>query len=71
LLIPEPPVETTIGHVQAYTLGYDRDYRLAPHLRAAPGAQFTLYRAPDTLAPIYGRTPFSVVGFVRFRMADK
>ena len=70
LLIPEPPVETLVGHVQAYTLGYDRDYRIAPHLRAAPGAQFTLYRAPDQLAPIYGRTPFGGVAFIRFRLSN-
>ena len=70
LLIPAPPVETIVGHVQAYTLGYDRDYRIGPHLHAAPGAQFTLYRAPDQLAPIYGRTPFGAVAFIRFRLAN-
>jgi len=70
LLAPGPPVETLVGHVQAYTLGYDRDYHVAPHLHAAPGAQFTLYRAPDALAGIYGRTPFSAVGFIRFRIAE-
>ena len=69
LEIPSPPVETVVGHVQAYSLGYDRDFRIAPHLLAAPGAQFTLYRAPDQLAPIYGRTPFGGVAFVRFRIA--
>ena len=70
LLIPSPPVETLVGHVQAYTLGYDRDYKLGPHLRAAPGAQFTLYRAPNQLAPIYGRTPFGAVAFIRFRLGN-
>ncbi len=68
LLTPAPPVETTVGHVQAYTLGYDRSYPLAPHLEAAPGAQFTQYRTSDALTPIYGRTPFSAVIFVRFRI---
>jgi len=66
LLIPAPPVETVVGHVQAYTLGYDRSYRLAPHLEAAPGAQFTVYRTPNALVSTYGRTPFSAVAFVRF-----
>ena len=70
LLEPEPAVETLVGHVQAYTLGYDRDYKIAPHLSAAPGGQFTLYRAPDQLAPIYGRTPFGAVAFVHFRLAN-
>src|SRR3984885_6227876 len=47
LLLPPgsalPPnfTESPIGHVAAYTFGYDRDYRVAPHLLAAPGAQFT------------------------------
>ena len=70
LLNPVPPVEVAVGHVQAYTLGYDRDFRIAPHLRAAPGAQFTLYRAPDSLAAIYGRTPFGAVGFIRLRIGE-
>jgi hypothetical protein len=71
-LLDAPPSapEVTVGHVQAYTLGYDRDYRFLPHLLAAPGAQFTVYRAPDSLAPTYGRTPFGAVVFVRFRLAD-
>jgi len=68
LLLPAPPVETVIGHVQAYTLGYDRGYRIAPHLEAAPGAQFTLYRAPDALVSTYGRTPFGAVIFLRLRI---
>jgi hypothetical protein len=69
LLIPTPPVETTLGHVQAYTAGFDRDYRLTRHILAAPGAQFTLYRAPNALAPIYGRYPVGGVAFIRFRLA--
>ena len=64
--LPEHP----IGHVQAYTLGFDREYRIAPHLLAAPGAQFTLYRAPDALAPTYGRTPIGGVAFLRLRIAQ-
>ncbi|WP_181955709.1 hypothetical protein [Granulicella sp. WH15] len=62
------PPESSVGHVQAYTLGYDRDFRLG-HVLAAPGAQFTLYRAPDALVSTYGRTPFGAVAFVRFRLS--
>jgi hypothetical protein len=69
LEIPAPPIESIVGHVQAYSLGYDRDFRIAPHLLAALGAQFTLYRAPNQLAPIYGRNPFGGVAFIRFRIA--
>ncbi len=67
---PLPPnfTEEPIGHVQAYTVGYDRDFRLAPHLMAAPGAQFTTYTTPNALRSIYGDHPFGVVAFVRFRL---
>jgi hypothetical protein len=60
--------ESPIGHVQAYTAGYDRDFHVAPHLLAAPGAQFTTYTAPQALIPTYGHHPFGVVAFVRFRL---
>ncbi|MDW5264299.1 MULTISPECIES: hypothetical protein [Acidobacteriaceae] len=60
--------ESPIGHVQAYTAGYDRDFHIAPHLLAAPGAQFTTYTAPEALVPTYGHHPFGVVAFVRFRL---
>jgi hypothetical protein len=74
LLIPPgsalPPnfTESPLGHVAAYSFGYDRDYRIAPHLLAAPGAQFTTYTTPAPLIPIYGAHPFGVVAFVRFRI---
>jgi hypothetical protein len=69
-LLRAPTPETTLGHVEAYTLGYDRDYRLLPHLLTAPGAQFTLYRSPAALIPSYGRTPFGAVFSLRFRVAN-
>ncbi len=62
--------ESPIGHVQAYTLGYDRDYRIASHLLAAPGVQFTTYVTPDSLINIYGRHPFGAVAFIRFRITQ-
>jgi len=73
LLTPGQPLpaqfaETPIGHVAAYTLGYDHDLALGPHLLAAPGAQFTLYRTPQALRAIYGATPTGEVLFVRFRL---
>ena len=60
--------ESPIGHVQAYTLGYDRDFRIAPHIVAAPGAQFTVYNTPEALVSTYGKNPFGVVAFVRLRI---
>lgn len=67
---PLPPnfEESPIGHVEAYTFGYDRDFHVAPHLLAAPGAQFTSYTAPEALIPAYGPHPFGVVAFVRLRL---
>ncbi|MGD0446447.1 MAG: hypothetical protein ABSA39_21125 [Edaphobacter sp.] len=67
---PLPPnfTESPIGHVAAYSFGYDRDYRLIPHILTAPGAQFTTYTTPATLVSTYGAHPFGVVAFVRFRI---
>jgi hypothetical protein len=66
---PLPPgfVEKPIGHVQAYTFGYDRDFDLIPDLASAIGAQFTTYGVPDILQQIYGSHPFGVAVFVRLR----
>jgi hypothetical protein len=66
--LPVSTPERTIGHVQAYSLGYDRDYRFLPHLLTAPGAQFTLYRSPPALVASYGRIPYGAVVFIRFRL---
>jgi hypothetical protein len=66
---PLPPgfVELPIGHVQAYTFGYDRDFDLIPVLESALGAQITTYGVPDILTPIYGPHPIGAAIFVRLR----
>jgi len=66
---PLPPgfQEQPIGRVQAYTLGYDRDVDLVPHLASAVGAQVTAYGVPDRLRPVYGELPVGVAMFVRLR----
>jgi hypothetical protein len=66
---PLPPgfMEKPIGRVQAYTVGYDRDFDVIPHLTTALGAQFTIYSAADTLRSIYGAHPLGAVIFVRVR----
>ncbi len=74
LLPPGSPLpagfeEDPIGHVQAYSFGYDRDFRLGRHLTAAPGAQFTTYTTPEALRSTYGDHPWGVAAFVRFRIA--
>ncbi len=66
---PLPPgfTEEPIGHVQAYTFGYDHDFDLIPHLASALGAQFTTYGVPGILKPIYGSHPLGVAIFIRLR----
>jgi hypothetical protein len=69
----EPPDfhESIIGRVQAYTLGYDRDFNLIPHLETALGAQVTSYHDGGQLAQIYGNHPVGVVMFLRVRPFGK
>ena len=72
LLLGENPLpssfeEQSVGRVQGYTLGYDRDVALIPHFFTAFGAQVTAYGVPDSLVPIYGSHPLGVALFVRLR----
>jgi len=67
-LLPPSFSEEPIGHVAAYTLGYDHDLKLGQHLLAAPGAQLTVYRSPQVLRSTYGNTPTAEVFFIRFRL---
>ncbi|MGD0957922.1 MAG: hypothetical protein ABR953_13995 [Candidatus Acidiferrales bacterium] len=66
---PLPPgfVEKPIGHVQAYTFGYDHDFDWIPDLGSALGAQVTTYGVPDILKPIYGSHPVGAAVFLRLR----
>jgi hypothetical protein len=68
---PLPPgfEEAPIGHVAAYTFGYDRDVDLLPHLRTAFGTQVTTYGVPAVLTPIYGTDPVGIAVFLRIRPA--
>jgi hypothetical protein len=59
--------ERPIGHVQAYTIGYDHDFDLVPHWATALGLQFTTYGVPGILQPIYGNHPIGVIAFLRVR----
>jgi len=63
--------EMPIGHVQAYTAGYDRDIDLIPDLASAIGAQFTTYGVPGILQPIYNAHPIGVGMFVRLRPVSR
>lgn len=65
--IPTNFTERYIGRVQAYTVGYDRDFGNIPHLSTAIGAQVTWYGVPQILQPIYSPHPLGVVMFLRVR----
>ncbi len=64
-----PPnfLEQPIGRVQAYTLGYDRDFDVIPRLATAIGAQVTFYGVGENLKPVYGSHPAGVALFLRIR----
>jgi hypothetical protein len=64
-------VERFLARVQAYTLGYDRDIHLIPHLVVAPGGQITFYGVPGSLQPIYGARPIGVAVFLRLQPSSK
>ncbi len=66
---PLPPGfrEEPIGHVQAYTFGYDHDVDLIPRIRSAIGGQITAYGVADAVKPIYGSNPVGFAVFLRFR----
>jgi hypothetical protein len=66
--LPVNFAETPIGHVAAYTVGYDHDIAVGPHVLVAPGAQFTVYRTPTALRSTYGATPTAETVFIRFRL---
>jgi hypothetical protein len=68
MALPAKFAESPIGHVAAYTFGYDHDIALGPHLLAAPGAQVTAYRTPTALRATYGATPTAETIFIRFRL---
>jgi len=66
--VPPPNFqEQPIGRVQAYTLGYNRDFDVIPHVATAIGAQVTVYSVGENLKTVYGSHPAGVVLFLRIR----
>jgi hypothetical protein len=59
--------EIPIGRAQAYTIGYDRDFDIVPHISSALGMQVAVYGAPEGLKVVYGSHPAGVAVFVRIR----
>jgi hypothetical protein len=72
LLLGENPLppgfeEHFLARVQAYTLGYDREFNFIPRISSALGGQFTLYGKPASLDSLYGQHPAGVLFFLRLR----
>jgi len=72
LLLGENPLpagfeEHFLGRVQAYTVGYDREFDAVPHVSSAVGGQVTLYGKPAFLDSVYGSQPVGFLVFVRLR----
>jgi hypothetical protein len=66
-VLPPNFQEQPIGRVQAYTLGYNHDFDLIPHVASALGAQFTIYGLGENLKPVYGPHPAGAALFLRVR----
>jgi hypothetical protein len=56
-----------LARIQAYTIGYDHEFPVVPHLSTALGGQVTFYHAPSFLNRIYGNHPTGAILFVRVR----
>jgi hypothetical protein len=63
-----PPTESVVGRVQAYTGGYAHRIAHSATGSAELGAQFTGYRSPTPLAPIYGSDPWGVAVLLKFQL---
>lgn len=65
--VPQGFQEHFLARIQAYTLGYDREFEVIPHVASALGGQVTLYGIPNSLVPVYGSQPRGVILFLRVR----
>jgi hypothetical protein len=65
----EPPgfEEHFLARVQAYTVGYDREFKVIPRLSTAAGGQVTLYSTPTALISTHGNHPVGIAVFLRVR----
>ncbi|MGD0906914.1 MAG: hypothetical protein ABSA96_05000 [Candidatus Acidiferrales bacterium] len=59
--------EQPTGRVQAYTIGYDRDFDFVPHLATAIGTQLTAYGVGQSLKAVYCSHPAGIAIFLRVR----
>lgn len=60
--------ETSIGRVQAYSVGYEKDvFRRSPWVDVGLGAQYSIYGLTPQMKTVYGNRPQSLVLFMRLR----
>jgi hypothetical protein len=66
---PLPPgfEERFLARIQAYTVGYDHEFRWIPGVATALGGQITFFGKPAFLNPVYGQHPLGAILFVRIR----
>jgi hypothetical protein len=57
--------------VEAATVGFVRDVPILTDTETGLGADFTFYRFPSKLDPVYGNHPVSFHGFVRVRFGSQ
>jgi hypothetical protein len=63
-----PVEETSVGRVQAWTFGYERDLlSTSSPVQLGLGAQATVYGIPGSLKSVYGDHPAGFTVFVRIR----
>lgn len=56
--------------IGACTIGYTRDFYVAPRIATGIGANFTSYSMPAALNPYYGQHPVAAMIFLRFKLRD-
>jgi hypothetical protein len=64
---PQGFQEHFLARIQAYSVGYDREFKMIPHLNSALGGQVTWYGIPSSLVSVYGPRPKGVALFLRLR----
>jgi hypothetical protein len=58
----------TTFRIQAYTMGYTRDFQLVRWMATGIGANISLYGVPAAIQQYYGDHPWGVNMFLRFRV---
>ncbi|MGH9783449.1 MAG: hypothetical protein ACRD88_04620 [Terriglobia bacterium] len=63
--------EGSVFRVAAFTLGYTRSLGTFSGIELRLGGNFTIYRIPDALQPLYGERPASALAHLRFRLKGR